>query len=46
VPPETLSKSTVLMALYPIRSERAICERLILAAAIGVSTILGSRSLH
>jgi transposase len=28
VPPETLLKSTVLMALYSIRSERAFCERL------------------
>lgn len=28
VPPEALLKSTVLMALYSIRSERAFCERL------------------
>ena len=28
VPPETLLKSTVLMAMYSIRSERAFCERL------------------
>src|SRR5207344_2636825 len=28
VPPEMLLKSTVLMALYSIRSERAFCERL------------------
>src|SRR5437660_8779165 len=28
VPPEQLLKSTVLMALYSIRSERAFCERL------------------
>jgi transposase len=28
VPPETLLKSTVLMALYTIRSERQFCERL------------------
>jgi transposase len=28
VPPETLLKSTVLMAMYLIRSERAFCERL------------------
>jgi hypothetical protein len=28
VPPETLLKSTVLMAMYSIRSERALCERL------------------
>jgi transposase len=28
VPPETLLKATVLMALYSIRSERALCERL------------------
>ena len=28
VPPETLLKSSVLMALYSIRSERAFCERL------------------
>src|SRR5262249_14958945 len=28
VPPEVLLKSTVLMALYSIRSERAFCERL------------------
>lgn len=28
VPPETLLKSTILMALYSIRSERAFCERL------------------
>src|SRR5438045_1425146 len=28
VPPETLLKATVLMALYSIRSERAFCERL------------------
>ena len=28
MPPETLSRSTVLMALYSIRSERAFCERL------------------
>jgi len=28
VPPEILLKSTVLMALYSIRSERAFCERL------------------
>jgi hypothetical protein len=27
VPPETVLKSTVLMALYLIRSERAFCER-------------------
>jgi len=27
VPPETLLKATVLMALYSIRSERAFCER-------------------
>src|SRR5215213_5944949 len=35
-----------LIALCPIRSKRAICERLILGAALGVSTIVGSRSLH
>ena len=28
VPPETLLKSTVLMAMYSIRSERAFCEQL------------------
>ena len=28
VPPETLLKSTILMGLYSIRSERAFCERL------------------
>jgi transposase len=28
VPPETWLKSTVLMARYSIRSERAFCERL------------------
>src|SRR6266851_421846 len=28
VPPETLLKAIVLMALYSIRSERAFCERL------------------
>ena len=28
IPPEVLLKSTVLMALYSIRSERAFCERL------------------
>ena len=28
MPPETLLKSTVLMAMYSIRSERAFCERL------------------
>ena len=28
MPPETLLKATVLMALYSIRSERAFCERL------------------
>jgi transposase len=28
VPPETLLKATILMALYSIRSERAFCERL------------------
>jgi transposase len=28
VPPETLLKSTILMAMYSIRSERAFCERL------------------
>ena len=28
VPPETLLKATVLLALYSIRSERAFCERL------------------
>ena len=28
VPPEQLLKSTVLMAMYSIRSERAFCERL------------------
>jgi transposase len=28
VPPETLLKTTVLMAMYSIRSERAFCERL------------------
>src|SRR3712207_7294040 len=28
VPPETLLKASVLMALYSIRSERAFCERL------------------
>jgi len=28
VPPEMLLKSTVLMAMYSIRSERAFCERL------------------
>src|SRR6478752_10655502 len=28
VPPEALLKSTVLMAMYSIRSERAFCERL------------------
>src|SRR5579864_5010963 len=28
VPPEVLLKATVLMALYSIRSERALCERL------------------
>jgi transposase len=28
VPPETLLKATVLMAMYSIRSERAFCERL------------------
>src|SRR2546421_5862170 len=28
VPPEQLLKATVLMALYSIRSERALCERL------------------
>ena len=28
VPPEVLLKSTVLMAMYSIRSERAFCERL------------------
>ncbi len=28
VPPETLLKATVLMALYSIRSERQFCERL------------------
>jgi transposase len=28
VPPETLLKSTMLMAMYSIRSERAFCERL------------------
>ena len=28
VPPETVLKSTVLMAMYSIRSERAFCERL------------------
>jgi transposase len=28
VPPETLLKATVLMALYSIRSERAFCARL------------------
>jgi transposase len=29
VPPETLLKATVLMAMYSIRSERAFCERLV-----------------
>ena len=28
MPPEALLKSTVLMAMYSIRSERAFCERL------------------
>ncbi|MEZ5321293.1 MAG: IS5 family transposase [Microthrixaceae bacterium] len=28
IPPETLLKATVLMAMYSIRSERAFCERL------------------
>ena len=28
MPPETLLKATVLMAMYSIRSERAFCERL------------------
>lgn len=28
VPPETLLKATVLMAMYTVRSERAFCERL------------------
>src|SRR3954452_16597188 len=28
VPPETLLKASVLMAMYSIRSERALCERL------------------
>jgi transposase len=28
VPPESLLKATVLMAMYSIRSERAFCERL------------------
>lgn len=28
VPPETLLKATILMALYSVRSERAFCERL------------------
>jgi transposase len=28
VPPETLLKATVLMAMYSIRSERAFCEQL------------------
>ena len=28
VPPETLLKATVLMAMYSIRSVRAFCERL------------------
>ena len=28
VPPETLLKATVLMAMYSMRSERAFCERL------------------
>lgn len=28
VPPEVLLKSTVLMAMYSMRSERAFCERL------------------
>ena len=28
VPPETLLKATVLMAMYSVRSERAFCERL------------------
>src|SRR2546426_9817582 len=28
VPPETLLKATVLMAMYSIRSERTFCERL------------------
>ena len=28
VPPEQLLKSTILMALYSVRSERAFCERL------------------
>jgi transposase len=28
VPPETLLKATILMAMYSIRSERAFCERL------------------
>lgn len=27
IPPETLLKATVLMAMYSIRSERALCER-------------------
>ena len=29
MPPESLLKASVLMALYSIRSERAFCERLI-----------------
>ncbi len=28
IPPESLLKATVLMAMYSIRSERAFCERL------------------
>ena len=28
VPPESLLKATILMAMYSIRSERAFCERL------------------
>jgi transposase len=28
IPPEYLLKSTVLMALYTVRSERQFCERL------------------
>src|SRR5262245_22971138 len=36
VPPETLLKSSVLMALYSIRSERAFCEQLKLQPAVQV----------
>ncbi len=37
VPPETLLKAAVLMAMYSIRSERVLCERL-------TSTCCSSRS--